>query len=46
MSGFYGKDVERREDRWVEYRCYWSVDIVMKWDGVIGNTVITVTLAL
>ena len=45
VSGFYGEEAGCREDRCVGYRCYWDVELVMRWDGVIGNTII-ITLAL
>jgi len=46
VSGFYGKDVGCRVDRWVGYWCYRDMDLVMRKDKVIGNTIITVTLTL
>jgi hypothetical protein len=45
VSGFYGKDVGCRVDRWVGYRCYQDVDLMMRWDGVTDTTII-ITLAL
>ena len=46
MSDFYGKVAGYRDGRWVGYCCYQDADLVMRWDGVIGNTIITVTLTL
>jgi len=46
VSCFYGNDVGCRKDWWVGHWCYQDVDLVMRWDGVIGNTIITVTLTL